>query len=104
MRSDRWKRHEREIAKALGAKRNPNSGEHRTDIDAGPFAVEVKTRKSLPVLIIKAMAQVKAAARDGQTPIVVLSEGVQGRKGRRYVVMEFSDFVDWHGRLEPELE
>jgi hypothetical protein len=43
----RWKR-QRNVAVMLGSHRNPNNGEHRTDIDTPTFAVEHKTPKSLP--------------------------------------------------------
>ncbi len=99
--SDRpWKRQERQVAEMLGSRRNPNTGEHRADIDAGPFVVEHKARKSLPKWLTKALSQATGASRDGgkgQTPIVVLSEVKQGRKAERYVLMRFDNFLEWHG-------
>ncbi len=95
--SDRaWKRQERQVAAMLGSRRNPNNGEHQTDIDAGPFAVEHKARKSLPSWLTAALRQATVAAGD-RTPIVVLSEVRQGVKARRYVVLAFEDWVGWHG-------
>ena len=99
----RWKRHEREIAEALGSHRNPNTGEHRSDINAGPFAVEVKTRKVIPKWLSAAMSQSVLAAQlnnKGETPIVVLSVPRVGSGTERLVVMKFSDFCDWHGSSE----
>jgi len=92
----RWKRQERQVAVMLGSHRNPNNGEHRTDIDAGPFAVEHKTRKSLPGWLTAALRQARSSAGD-RTPVVVLSHVSQGRKAQRYVVLDFSDWVAWHG-------
>jgi hypothetical protein len=92
----RWKRQERTVAAVLGSHRNPNNGEHRTDIDAGPFAVEHKARKSLPHWLTGALRQARNGA-DGRTPIVVLTEVRQGVKAQRFVVMDFGDFADWHG-------
>ena len=91
-----WKCQERQVAAALGSRRNPNNGEHRTDIDAGPFAVEHKARKSLPAWLTGALRQARTGA-DGRTPIVVLTEVRQGVKARRYVLLDFADWVAWHG-------
>jgi hypothetical protein len=93
----RWKRQEREIAKALGGRRNPNTGEWRSDINVPGFAVEVKTRRTLPAWLVAAVAQSVRAAEEDETPIVVLSAVSQGRKADRYVVMRFQDFEDWYG-------
>lgn len=95
--SDRaWKRQERQVAAVLGSHRNPNNGEHRTDIDAGPFAIEHKARKSLPEWLTSALRQARTAA-DGRTPVVVLTEVKQGVKAKRYVLLDFADWADWHG-------
>jgi len=91
-----WKRQERRVAALLGSRRNPNTGERRTDIDAGPFAVEHKARKSLPHWLTDALEQARSAA-NGRTPIVVLSEVRQGVKARRYVFMALEDWTAWHG-------
>jgi len=91
-----WKRQERQVAAALGSRRNPNNGEHRTDIDAGPFAIEHKSRRSLPRWLTGALQQARAGA-DGRTPIVVLTEVRQGVKAKRYVLLDFADWADWHG-------
>jgi hypothetical protein len=44
----RWKRHERQVARALGGERLPNTGRRGPDALAGPWAIEVKTRRPLP--------------------------------------------------------
>lgn len=91
-----WKAQERQVAAMLGSRRNPNNGESRTDIDAGPFAIEHKARKSLPAWLTGALRQATAAA-DGRTPIVILSEVRQGVKARRYVLLALDDWIAWHG-------
>ncbi len=96
MADKRWKRQEREVAALLGGKRLPNNGEHRTDIDAGPFAVEHKARRSLPHWLTGALRQARNGA-DGRTPVVVLTEVRQGVKAERYVLMALADWIDWHG-------
>jgi hypothetical protein len=44
----RWKRHERLAARALGGERLPNTGRRGPDALAGPWCIEVKTRRTLP--------------------------------------------------------
>lgn len=97
MTGNRWKRHERVVAAAQGARRNPNTGEHRADIDTPAFAEEHKLRKTLPKWFTGAMRQAVGAVKEGQTPVVVLSTASQGRKVQRYAVMRFEDWMEWHG-------
>ncbi len=73
----------------------PVSGRGRgdaPDIEHPTLAVEVKSRKSLPIWLKVAVEQAEAAAKPPQLPIVVLHED-----GRRYadalVVMRLKDFV-----------
>ncbi len=80
----------------MGSRRNPNTGEHRTDIDAGPFAVEHKARRQLPRWLTGALRQARDGA-DGRTAIVVLSEVRRGVKARRYVLLALEDCLEWHG-------
>ena len=91
-----WKRQERQVAAMLGTTRNPNNGQQQTDIDAGPFAVEHKARKSLPAWLTDALQQARNSA-DGRTPVVVLTEVRRGVKAKRYVLLDFSDWVAWLG-------
>jgi hypothetical protein len=95
----RWKKQERQVARALGTERLPNDGGCHPDAIAGPFAVEVKTRKGLPAWLTAAVDQAKAAA-DGRVPIVVLVQVRQGVTPRRLVVVDFADWQDLHGPTE----
>jgi len=85
----RWKRHERQVAQALGGRRLPNTGRRGPDVVAGPWAVEVKLRRSLPQWLLLAIAQAEEGARaTGRQPLVVLVEAPgRGRRARRYVIM-----------------
>ena len=96
MSTGRWKRQEREIAGLVGSRRNPNTGEYRSDIDTPAFAYEVKTRKEIPGWLKAAVQQAVRAAQDGQTGVVVLSEVSQGRKAERYAVLRLNDWLHWH--------
>ena len=91
-----WKAEERAVAKLLGFKRMPNIGSGNPDINAGPWAVEVKARKVLPDWFHEAHAQARRNA-GSSTPLVVFSERKQGVKTIRYVSMEMEDFLEWYG-------
>ena len=97
----RWKAHELETARALGTERNPSNGRRQNDIDAGPWAIEHKSRLTPWQFLRKAMHQALEGATKrnaGQTPLVVLYDG-KGHERRRWVIMRFEDFVDWHGKV-----
>lgn len=91
-----WKREEREVARAMGFERNPNIGFGHPDIDAGPFAVEVKKRKELPGWFKEAHEQARRNA-GSSTPLVVFSEIRQGVKAQRFVSMRWEDWMEWYG-------
>lgn len=92
-----WKQQEREIAKEMGDyHRMPNVGKGQPDIIAGPWAVQVKKRKTLPRWFIRAHEQARRDA-DNKTPLVVFCEVKQGVKAKRYVCMTFEDWLEWYG-------
>ncbi len=77
-----WKRHEREVARLLGGRRQPNTGRRSADVLAPRWAIEVKLRRQLPLWLLEAIAQAEAAARGTERlPLLVLVVP-QGR-GRR---------------------
>ncbi len=90
-----WKRVETAIAARLGGQRIPVSGRGRgdqPDIAHPTFAVEVKLRASLPAWLTAATDQAKAAARDGQMPLVVIH--VSGARHRDDLcVLALADLV-----------
>ena len=90
MTDKRWKAQERLVARALGGERQPNTGRRAADVLAGPYAVEVKTRRKLPEWLTDAMAQAEDSAR-GRTPLVVLVEVRQGVRARRLAVLWLDD-------------
>ncbi len=90
----RWKRQEREIAAALGGVRLPNNGFGQPDVRAGRFAIQVKSRQTLPAWLTEAVDQAERDAAAGETPVLVVSQVSQGRKARRLVVL---DFDHWRG-------
>jgi hypothetical protein len=66
----------------MGTTRIPNNGHGQPDIVAGPFAVEVKARESLPQWLLDAVSQAKTNAGN-RTPVVVLALGLPIPKGER---------------------
>ena len=97
-----WKHAERRVAGLLGGKRLPVNGRGQIDVDAGWCAVEVKSRKSIPAWLKKAVHQARTGARPDQFPVVVVHE-----TGSEYldavVVMSMRDFVDWYGSPSPDV-
>lgn len=105
MSAGRWKRREREIAVMLGGARLPNTGYGQPDVVTEDLAVQVKT---LPGWLHDATDQ---AARDTDAteatnsgavrhrlPVVGLAEAAQGRKTRRYLVVDLDRLLDWLAR------
>lgn len=91
----RWKATERRIAAEVGGRRVPVSGRVRgdqPDIEHPLLSIEVKDRASLPGWLKDALAQARAAARDGRAPVVILHE-----KGQRHagdlVLVGLEDFI-----------
>jgi hypothetical protein len=93
----RWKVYERQVARALGGERQPNTGRRGPDALAGPWAIEVKTRRSLPGWLLAALHQAEAGARaTGRLPLVVLVHAPgKGRKAQRYALMPLEALVAW---------
>jgi len=92
--AQRWKRAEREIASALGGQRLPNTGRGNPDVltTDGRYAVQVKTRETLPAWLTDAVEQAKRDAGD-RLPMVVLNEVTQGKKARRLIVLDFDTWA-----------
>ena len=95
----RWKRQEREIARALGTQRLPNCGSGQPDLRVAGWAVQVKTRATVPQWLWAALDQAARDAAPGERPAVIVSDVVQGRKARRLVLL---DFDAWRGLVEAE--
>lgn len=98
---NRGKTTERSVARRLGGKRNGATGLATADVETAVFAIETKSRKTLPDWLTAAMAQAVRNAPDGKTSLLVLHE-----LGRRHdgdlVIMRMGDFEDWFGRVGSE--
>jgi hypothetical protein len=90
-----WKACERRIAELLGGQRVPVSGRTRgdaPDVAHDRFSIEVKSRKTLPAWLLDALAQARAATKDGRAPVTVLHQDRQQYRDA-LVVMRLADFV-----------
>jgi hypothetical protein len=94
-----WKRHERQVARLLGGERLPVTGRRGPDALAGPWCIEVKVRRTLPLWLQEAMTQAQEAARaTGRLPLVVLVHAPgKGRKAQRYAILPLEALVGWRG-------
>jgi len=93
----RWKVYERQVARLLGGERQPVTGKRGPDVVAGPWCVEVKTKRSLPRWLLAAIGQVEEAARaTGKLPLLVLvcPQG-RGRPPLRLAVLRLEVLVAW---------
>jgi hypothetical protein len=92
-----WKACERRIAKLLGGQRIPVTGRQRgdtPDIEHAALSIEVKSRKSLPGWLLKALSQAQAASKDGKKmPVVVLHQD-HAPYAHSLVVLKLKDFAD----------
>ncbi len=92
-----WKACERRIAELLGGQRIPVTGRQRgdtPDIEHAALSIEVKSRKSLPAWLLKALNQAQAASKDGKKiPVVVLHQD-HAPYAHSLVVLKLKDFAD----------
>ena len=93
-----WKRAERLLARDVGTRRIPVTGERAgADFASGPFCYQAKVRRSLPAWLFDWLSGVcQAADRRGQTGVLVLN---RPRAPRRHavVILRWSDWVALHG-------
>jgi hypothetical protein len=92
-----WKACERRIAELVGGRRIPVTGRQRgetPDIEHEALSIEVKSRKSLPAWLLKALNQAQAASKDGKKmPVVVLHQD-HAPYAHSLVVLKLKDFAD----------
>ena len=93
----RWKVYERQVARALGGERQPNTGRREPDALAGPWAIEVKTRRTLPKWLLAAISQAEDGAKaTGRRHLLVLVHVAgRGKRARRYALLPLEALVTW---------
>ncbi len=87
MNGGRWLRHERLIARALGARRLPGAGYGRPDYRPPGWAVSVLTRATAPGWLWDALDR---AGRQRTGDERAVSQGV---RARRLVLLDFEEFA-----------
>lgn len=89
-----WKAEEREVRRRIGVKgwRTP----HGADADTECFSYEIKARRSIPQWLVDAVDEARMHA-GFRTPVTVLSWRRQGVKTRRFVILDFEEWLAWHG-------
>ena len=93
-----WKAFERRVAKRVGGKRIPVTGERDgADVDAGPFVYQCKLRRGLPSYLRDWLRGiVEAGDRCGSTGVVVW-KAPGARDDDAVVLLRLADWADWHG-------
>ena len=94
-----WKQHERAWAELLGGKRVPVSGRQRgdqPDVAHPDYSIECKAGAVLSTRVLDGMEQAIAAMKDGQIPLVCISNRKKGGQNTsaKYVLIRAEDFVD----------
>lgn len=88
----RW-RHERAVARALGARRLPNAGYGQPNCRAGGWAISILTRGVAPAWLWVALREAAGRADHGERAAVVLTAVRQGVRTRRLVLLDFDQFA-----------
>ena len=93
-----WKKFERRLAKRVGGRRLPNTGEKDgVDVVALPFVYQAKLRKGVPQYLREWLRGIVAAGeRSGATGVVVW-KAPGARDDDALVVLRLADWQDWHG-------
>ena len=94
-----WKAFERRLAKKVGGRRIPCTGEKAgVDVIAGPFCYQAKLRRGLPSYLSEWLSGIVAAGeRCGGATGVVVWKAPGARDDDAVVVLRLRDWQDWHG-------
>ena len=101
-----WKAFERRVAKRVGGRRIPSTGEKEgVDVDAGPFVYQAKLRRGMPSYLRSWLSGIVAAGkRHGGSTGVVIWKAPGARDDDAVVVLRLRDWQDWHGVEDTESE
>ena len=93
-----WKAFERRVAKRVGGKRIPVTGERDgADIQAGPFCYQAKLRRGQPEYLRDWLRGIVAAGERSGTTGVVVWKVPGARDDDAVVVLRLRDWQSWHG-------
>ncbi len=88
MSTDRYKRHERQVAAILNGVRLPKIGRGQPDVITGNVAGQVKTKQALPSWFTAAVDQSIRDAGPDQFPVVIVAHARRGHSTRRYLIAD----------------
>ena len=96
MKRGTWKAIERQWAERLDGKRVPITGRTRgdaPDVAHERWSIEVKAGRVMSMRLQEAVEQADASCKEGQTPIVCITqtEG-RGKPNENFVLMRFDDW------------
>ena len=93
-----WKAFERRLARRVGGRRIPVTGERDgADVVAGPFVYQAKLRRGLPSYLREWLRGIVAAGeRSGATGVLIWKQP-NARDDDAVVVLRLKDWQDWHG-------
>ena len=91
-----WKQTERRVAKFLGGEVTERIGRKGVDVRTDWLAIEIKTRKTLPLWLKDAVAYARKEAAEAKLGIAVLHEL---NSHNDLVVLSIHDFRQWFGEL-----
>ena len=93
-----WKAFERRIAKRVGGKRIPVTGERDgADVVAPAFVYQCKLRRGLPTYLKGWLRGIVAAGARKDSTGVVIWKTPGARDDDAVVVLRLRDWQDWHG-------
>jgi len=93
MAGGRWLRHERIVARSLGARRLPGAGHGQPDCRPPGWAVAILTRATAPGWLWDALDRAGRQRATGERAAVVLTAVSQGVRARRLVLLDFEEFA-----------
>ena len=93
-----WKAFERRLARRVGGRRIPVTGERDgADVIAGPFVYQAKLRRGMPSYLRDWLRGIVAAGERSGTTGVVVWKAPRALDDEAVVVLRLADWQDLHG-------
>ena len=98
-----WKAFERRIAKRVGGRRIPVTGERDgADVDAGQFVYQAKLRRGLPSYLRDWLRGIVAAGERKDAMDVVIWKAPRALDDEAVVILRLQDWQNLHGPQKNE--
>ena len=95
-----WKAFERRLARRVGGRRIPVTGERDgADVIAGPFVYQAKLRRGLRSYLRDWLRGIVAAGERSGTTGVVVWKAPRALDDEAVVVLRLKDWQAWHGNV-----